>query len=524
MTSAKRRAFLVFGVAMLMLAGTGLCVWLCPTMASRSAWLRMGLPLACALVAAVISWPFVKSLTSDTGAVRFARSALEALITGSRERPMPPTKNRRASELAELLQKLGEIMCAAEDQLAEEGARSGELEASLENARQAAAAKQDEVDRLRQHTEDQLAEEKRKTEELHAELEKVQQALTTAQDGARQLQEQIEGGEQRIESLIMGISDAAMGDLTKRIQVDGEDGFATLGMSVNEMISSLATLVGQLRTTAQQVTEAMNNIQSAATQQASGANEQAASITQTTTSMEELATSAGQIAEHAAGVLGCAEKALANSRICEEAAQEAIQGMANIRNASQSASTTIGGLSDKSRKIGDIIGIIGDIADQTRLLSLNAAIEAARAGEAGKGFSVVATEIRNLADSVTQSTNDIQQILQEIQNSAMACVAATEQGGKRVAEGTEQVTRITDAISQIHDTVEETIQAARQIDVSTRQQQSASEQVAAAMREVAAVASESAQASQQTGEAATELLELAGRLQTTVAAIKVEDA
>jgi methyl-accepting chemotaxis protein len=360
----------------------------------------------------------------------------------------------------------------------------------------------------------------RRGDEAQAETAKLRGEAAAMQRDLDALRQQNRDHEKRIESMMGAISDATMGDLTRSVAVAGDDSLASLAMSVNEMIGGLAKMVGQLRGAAEQLAKSTAGIQSVAAEQASGANEQAASITETTATIEELAASAKQIAESAEAVVRAADSAQQCGRVAEEATRSATTGMDNIKEASARTAQTIRGLNERSQKIGDIIGIIVDIADQTKLLSLNAAIEAARAGEAGKGFAVVATEIRNLANNVTESTKEIQELLGEIQSSSTACVSATEESARRVDEGTRLVASINDGLARIHGAIDETTQSARQIGIATRQQQSASEQVATAMREIAEVAKQAADASQQTGLAASELLQLAGNLQATVGAIK----
>jgi len=357
-------------------------------------------------------------------------------------------------------------------------------------------------------------------QQLQEEKTSFESRLAESDARDSQYQVQIERQNQGVESMMGAISDAAMGDLTKRVAVSDEGSLSSLAMSVNEMISGLGRLVEQVRQASRQVAKSATDIQTAAAQQAAGASEQAASITQTTTTGEELATSAKQIAEHAEAVVEAAQRTHQSTRSAEDAIQNAMQGMENIRESSERIGETIGSLNERSQKIGDIIGIIVDIADQTKLLSLNAAIEAARAGEAGKGFAVVATEIRSLANNVTESTKEIQELLVEIQKSASACVVATEEGASRVDDGSAAVVTINGALSEIKGTIDHTTQVGSQISLSTRQQQSASEQVAAAMREITQVAEQTAKASQETGMATSELLELANSLEMTVASIK----
>lgn len=464
------------GFAGFVLAGTALCAWLGSVGVSWALLLAAGWTG----IALAVLWLPVGLLTTKAAVAEYAESCLAAVQSGGSVPDAPPA-NSTATRLAQASQAVAKRLRGADVRVAE--------------------------------AENQLV-------QIQGDLDRSVQEATAARDEAVRFGEQIKEQDEKIERMIGAISDAAMGDLTKQVDVAGDDGLASLGMSVNEMIAGLARLVDQLRSAAQQVGKSTTEIQGAAAQQASGASEQAASITEVTATGEELATSAKQIAEHAESVVGVAERAQQTVRSAEAAIQSATDGMEKIRQASDRTGKTIGGLNERAQKIGNIIGIIVDIADQTKLLSLNAAIEAARAGEAGKGFAVVATEIRNLANSVTESTKEIQELLVEIQESAGDCAAATDEDARRVDEGAKLVASIANALTQIQTTIDDTMQVARQIGVSTRQQQSASEQVATAMKEVAQVAQQSADASQQMGLAASELMELANNSQSTVGSIK----
>jgi methyl-accepting chemotaxis protein len=188
------------------------------------------------------------------------------------------------------------------------------------------------------------------------------------------------------------------------------------------------------------------------------------------------------------------------------------EGIAEIRTSAQAASSKILALGERSQQIGRVLVIIDDIAEQTKILALNAAIEAARAGEAGKGFSVVAEEIRRLAESVTESTQEIDKIVREIQASAASLVVSQERSSLKVDEGGELARRTAEALERIVQQVEETTDAAKQISIATQQQRSASDQVVVSMREVAHVSAQSAGSSRQIQAAIAELDRLADSL------------
>ena len=165
--------------------------------------------------------------------------------------------------------------------------------------------------------------------------------------------------------------------------------------------------------------------------------------------------------------------------------------------------------------------MINNIADQTKILALNAAIEAARAGEAGKGFSVVAVEIRKLAESVVGSTAEISTIMNEIQAAANDLVISTEQELKQVSEGVDLAHVTGESLDQILDMIEQTTVAAKEISVATQQQKSATDQVVRAMKEVASVAQQTAAGSKQVAGSAEMLAGIARDSSQVGAAFKL---
>ena len=179
-----------------------------------------------------------------------------------------------------------------------------------------------------------------------------------------------------------------------------------------------------------------------------------------------------------------------------------LTAMEDIKTRTQTSANKILALGERSQQIGQVLAIINSIADQTKILALNAAIEAARAGEAGKGFSVVAIEIRKLAESVVDSTREISSIMTEIQSSANDLVLSTEQELRQVQSGVDLAHTTGGSLDRILDLVEQTTVAAKEISAATQQQKSATDQVVRAMREVAAVAQQTAAGSRQVASSA----------------------
>jgi len=280
------------------------------------------------------------------------------------------------------------------------------------------------------------------------------------------------------------------------------------------VFGNVTTLLGQARQVNARLRGLASEILAASEQQVAGAAEQAAAVTETSATLEELAQTSKQIAENSEAVVRVAERTLASAEDGMSAVTETANGIEEIRSTTMQSSDRILQLGERSQEIGRVLTIIDEIAEQTKILALNAAIEAARAGEAGKGFAVVAEEIRKLADSVTESTQEIGRVVREIQTSTSALVMATERAAKKVDEGKQIAHRTADALDRILQQVEETTDAAKQISIATQQQRTASDQVVISMKEVAQVSQQQATAARQVSSSVGELNGLADSLVT----------
>jgi methyl-accepting chemotaxis protein len=309
----------------------------------------------------------------------------------------------------------------------------------------------------------------------------------------------------------------AKGDLSQRVVFPGR-----FGEAMNTMVSNLREMTGQSQEAGSRISSSSGEIVAAAQQQASGAAQQAASVSETTATMEELTTTARQIAENSNAVTAVAEETLKSAEEGQEFMEESTNSMATIRNKTEESAEKILKLGQRSQQIGEVIDIINEIAIETKMLSLNAAIEAAKAGEAGKGFSVVAGEIRRLAEDVVKSTGTIRDVLLEIQSAANASVLAAEENVKGVEEGEVRLNKVRDALENIIAMAEQTAESARQISVATNQQKEASEQVVNTMREISKVAQQTAAASKNSISSASDLNRLAEELRTRVSQFKIE--
>nr|WP_242462284.1 Cache 3/Cache 2 fusion domain-containing protein [Citrobacter freundii] len=276
----------------------------------------------------------------------------------------------------------------------------------------------------------------------------------------------------------------AEGDLTVDVQVDHPDEIGELLGAVEMMRQRLHSLVGDMVSHANSVHQASLHITEAVDGQASTSVETSSSVAEITSTMEELSASSTQIAEHSRAVVDIANQTLEDCNKGSDSMSQLLMRMTDIDNDNQQNMREIMMLGNKSTEISRVMVIINSVADQTKLIAFNAALEAASAGEAGKRFSVVAAEIRRLADSVTESTVEIENKISEIQNAINRLVLNAEKGGESIKSGTRACQLSAEHLNDIVVTAEQTSTAALQISLSTQQQKTASNQVVMALREI----------------------------------------
>jgi len=178
-------------------------------------------------------------------------------------------------------------------------------------------------------------------------------------------------------------------------------------------------------------------------------------------------------------------------------------------------------LSEQTQAIGEITATVNDLAEQSKLLSVNAAIEAAKAGEQGKGFAVVAQEVKSLAVQSKQATAQVRAILTDIQKAASAAVMMTEQVSKAVEAGSKQAAEAGESIKKLTDSLSVAVQAATQIAASSQQQLVGTNQIASAIENIRQAAEQNAAGTKQVEKAANDLNELGEKLKAMVEASKI---
>jgi methyl-accepting chemotaxis protein len=330
----------------------------------------------------------------------------------------------------------------------------------------------------------------------------------------------------RIAVTVRSLADRARqiseGDLRGQpVPLRGADELGQLADGFNVMLANLRDLTGQIRSVSENVNSATSQISSSAKQQAASTKEQAATVQEITTTMQEISQSGGQIVARAKEVAAVAEQASSASKSGIDAVQNTNRTMEAIRDSVEEVAENIVALSEKTQAVGEVISTVNEIAEQSNLLALNASIEAAEAGDEGNRFSVVAGEMKNLADQAKECTVHVRKILGEIQKAINTSVMLTEEAVKRVESGKQQADVSENVIRQITSTTEESIQAFQQIIAATNQQQVGLEQVARGMQDIDQAAQQTATGTGQLEQAAVNLSAMSKQLRTAVASYKV---
>ena len=300
---------------------------------------------------------------------------------------------------------------------------------------------------------------------------------------------------QRIDALlgnyITVLEQVAEGDLLTQLDISEADSssregrvIAQLGDVINRTLTRLRNVVIGVSNALQRLDSDTQAILEATSRQIAMANEQDAVVTETTATVNEVRATVTETAERAQSVAETAQVSVDISRAGTNAVVETIDGMELIRRRVEDIADNILVLSEHTQQIGEIITAVNNLADQSRMLALNASVEAARAGEEGKGFAVVAMEVRNLADQNRDATVQVREILGEIQRATNAAVMVTEEGSKGVDEGQNLVNSAGDSIRELASAIEDAATAAMQIAASTRQQTIGMDQLTQAMRTI----------------------------------------
>jgi len=295
---------------------------------------------------------------------------------------------------------------------------------------------------------------------------------------------------------------------------EARDEAGILIRTFHKMVVNLRDLMGEIKEGASSLAAAAGQISTSVTQIASAATETASAANETSITVEEVRQTATDSNQKAKNVSESSQKAVDVSRAGESAVSSTIEGMQRIEAQMEFIAESILKLSEHGQAIGEIIATVEDVAEQSSLLAVNASIEAVKAGEQGRGFSVVAQEVRNLAEQSKQATARVRSILDDIQNATSVAVMKTEQGSRSVEDGVKLSTDSGQAIQRLASSVSEASLATRQISVSSQEQLVGMDQVVAAMESIKQASDQNVTATKQVESASQELYHLGEKLNT----------
>ncbi|MFN6560150.1 MAG: methyl-accepting chemotaxis protein [Nostoc sp. ChiSLP01] len=351
-------------------------------------------------------------------------------------------------------------------------------------------------------------------------LEEIEQAKNVAVKGSDEDRHEKEVLQQQLLELLDDIEGAATGDLTVRADVTaGEIG--TVADFFNSIVESLRDIVTQVKQAATQVNTAIGSNDGAIRQLAEQALTQAAQISCTLDAVDQMTQSMQAVAESAEKAAFIANHAAHNATQSGHAMDLTVQNILSMRETVGETAKKVKRLGESSQQISRVVSLINQIAIQTNLLAINAGIEAARAGEEGQGFAVVAEEVGELAIRSAAATQEIEEIVGNIQRETSEVVQAMEIGTTQVVEGTRIVEEAKESLSQILDVSRQIDFLVQSISNATASQVETSQSVSQLMKDIAAVSQRTSDSSVQISQSLQETVEISQQLQETVGTFKV---
>ena len=308
----------------------------------------------------------------------------------------------------------------------------------------------------------------------------------------------------------------AEGDLASPRVVPAEDEIWDVSAAFTTMRAHLADVMSQLQRAGAQISATTEEILTTSGRYEMGAAEQASSLDQTSATTEELARSARQIAENAGSVAQIAQRTLGAAQQGQRSAESFLGSMERMKQDNAAIASAVVRLNKRVQQIGKIVEFINGVADKSDLLALNAELEGTKAAEVGRGFSLVAAEMRRLAENVLESTKEIEGLIEEVREASAAAVSATQGGVRAVETGTTLAQQVSESLRQITKLAGKTSDAVRSISLATQQQQTGTDQLAETMADILRITQQSLNATKQVSTANTDLLVLARDLREVV--------
>jgi len=323
---------------------------------------------------------------------------------------------------------------------------------------------------------------------------------------------------QRIVSILGTMRD---GDLSKRLNLERKDEFNAVETGFNDMMTELTALVSQAQRSSVQVTTSVTEIAATSKQQQATATETAATTTEIGATSREIAATSKDLVRTMTEVSTAADQASVAAGSGQQGLARMEETMHSVMGAADLVNAKLAILNEKAGNINQVVVTIVKVADQTNLLSLNAAIEAEKAGEYGRGFAVVATEVRRLADQTAVATYDIEQMVREIQSAVSAGVMGMDKFSEEVRRGMFEVQQVGEQLSQIIHQVQALAPRVLMVNEGMQAQATGAEQINHALVQLGDASSQTVESLRQASFAIDELSQVAVGLRSGVSRFKV---
>ncbi len=310
-------------------------------------------------------------------------------------------------------------------------------------------------------------------------------------------------------------------DVSHECTMQSNDMIGEIIDAFNKMASNLRNMIGQISGATTQLAAAAEETSTITDETSRGVQQQQAEIDSIASAMDEMTSTVQEVARNAAEASKAADKADNDAKSGALVATQAIGGIDSLLTEVDSAAQVIRNLEKESENIGSVLDVIRGIAEQTNLLALNAAIEAARAGEQGRGFAVVADEVRTLASRTQQSTQEIQDMIQRLQDGAVNAVKVMESAQGQAQNSSDLVEKAAESLAAIAGSVSAINDMNTMIASAAEEQSAVAAEMQANMNNIREVSDRSAAGAQQTAQASEELARLAAEQQALMAQFRM---
>ncbi|MNJ13277.1 Methyl-accepting chemotaxis protein 4 [compost metagenome] len=324
-----------------------------------------------------------------------------------------------------------------------------------------------------------------------------------------------------MQRIVHALDKLSSGDLSVRMKLDRKDEFGAVETGFNDMMGELTNLVSQAQRSSVQVTTSVTEIAATSKQQQATATETAATTTEIGATSREIAATSRDLVRTMTEVTSAADQASILAGSGQQGLARMEETMHQVMGAADLVNNKLAILNEKAGNINQVVVTIVKVADQTNLLSLNAAIEAEKAGEYGRGFAVVATEVRRLADQTAVATYDIEQMVREIQSAVSAGVMGMDKFSEEVRRGMFEVQQVGEQLTQIIHQVQALAPRVLMVNEGMQAQATGAEQINHALAQLGDASSQTVESLRQASFAIDELSQVATGLRGGVSRFKV---